>query len=86
MNQTPGSFSQWIDALDSSQRTGMIALFIVAVVFIITILAITLYKMHKNRLEDALKRELLDRGMRAEEITMVVRARPGKGSGVDTPT
>lgn len=56
----PGSFSEWIGALEAGQRTGMIALFIVAVVFVATVLMITIYKMHKNRLEDALKRELLD--------------------------
>jgi hypothetical protein len=61
----------------------MIAMSIVAVVFITAILTITVYKMHKNRLEDALKRDLLDRGMSASEIAMVVRARPGKGHATD---
>jgi hypothetical protein len=79
----PGSFSEWIGALESGQRTGMIAMSIVAIVVITAMLTITIYKMHKNRLEDALKRELLDRGMSAAEIAMVVRAKPGKGHAAD---
>jgi sensor histidine kinase regulating citrate/malate metabolism len=82
----PVYFSEWISALGSGQRTGMIAMSIVAVVFITAILTITVYKMHKNRLEDSLKRELLDRGMSASEIAMVVRARPGKGHATDIPS
>ena len=78
MNSTSNGFWQWIDALDPGQRTGMIAMSIVAFVVVTTILMLTMYKMHKNRLEDSLKRELLDRGMSAEEIATVVRARPTK--------
>ncbi|HEY3393857.1 MAG TPA: hypothetical protein VGK58_14190 [Lacipirellulaceae bacterium] len=83
MQSVPGGFWAWTDALDSGQRTGMIAMSIVAIVFVTAILTITIYKMHKNRLEDALKRELLDRGMSADEIATVVRAKPGKGHAAD---
>ena len=38
-------------------------------------------KHNKNRLDDALKRELLDRGMSADEIATVVRARPQRSRG-----
>ncbi len=86
MNSTPTGFWEWTGALEAGQRTGMIAMSIVAIVFITAILTITIYKMHKNLLEDALKRELLDRGMNASEIAMVVRARPGKGRAGDTPS
>ena len=75
----PVYFSEWVSALEPGQRTGMIALFIVAVVFTLMVLMLTIYKMHKNRLEDALKRELLDRGMSADEVATVVRARPTRG-------
>jgi hypothetical protein len=78
MNSVPGGFWEWTGALDSGQRTGMIALTIVAFVVITTLSLITIYKMHKNRLEDSLKRELLDRGMSADEIATVVRARPNR--------
>jgi len=86
MQSTPNDFWGWTAALDSGQRTGMIALSIVAIVFVISILLITIYGMHKNRLQDSLKRELLDRGMSASEIAMVVRAKPGKYRSADTPS
>jgi hypothetical protein len=86
MESVPSGFWAWTDALDSGQRTGMIALSIVAIVFVISILLITIYGIHKNRLQDSLKRELLDRGMSASEIAMVVRAKPGKYRDVNTPT
>jgi hypothetical protein len=85
MQSVPTGFWEWTGALDPGQRTGMIAMSIVAIVLITAILTIAIYKMHKNRLEDSLKRELLDRGMSASEIAMVVRARPGKGCGPSTP-
>jgi hypothetical protein len=53
---------------------------IFALVFIVTVVTGTVYKMHKNRLETALKRELLEQGMSAEEIVAVIRAKPGKGA------
>ncbi len=86
MNSVPTGFWEWTGALDSGQRTGMIALSIVATVFVISILLITIYGIHKNRLQDSLKRELLDRGMSASEIAMVVRAKPGKYRSADTPS
>jgi hypothetical protein len=78
MNSVRGGFWEWTNVLDSGQRTGMIALSIAAIVFVTAIVMVTMYKMHKNRLEDALKRELLDRRMSAAEIATVVRARPGR--------
>jgi hypothetical protein len=64
--------------LGSGERTGLLVLSIVAFVFIVTVVFCTIYAMHKNRLEDSLKRELLDRGMSADEIATVIRARPTK--------
>jgi hypothetical protein len=58
--------------LDSGERTGLMVLSVVAVVTIIVILAVTIYSMHKNRLDDSLKRELLDRGMSADDIATVM--------------
>ena len=58
--------------LDSGERTGLMVLSVVAVVTIIVILAVTIYSMHKNRLDDSLKRELLDRGMSADEIATIM--------------
>jgi hypothetical protein len=52
---------------------------VVAVVAAITIIGCVVYAMHKNRLEHGLKRELLDRGLSADEIATVVSAKPSKG-------
>ena len=86
MQSTPNDFWEWTAALGSGERTGMIALSIVAIVFVISILLMTIYGIHKNRLQDSLKRELLDRGMNASEIAIVVRAKPGKYRSADTPS
>ena len=47
-------------------------------VAIVTTMFATIYAMHKNKLQDLLKRELLDRGMSADEIVAVTRAKPTK--------
>jgi hypothetical protein len=78
MNSVPSSFWQWMAELHSEERTGLMVLCVVAIAFIVTVVFCTIYMMHKNRLEDSLKRELLDRGMTADEIATVIRARPTK--------
>jgi uncharacterized membrane protein len=86
MNSVPGNFWEWVASLQSGERFGLMFFAMIAIViFVITVFA-TIYRMHKNRLEDSLKRELLDRGMSASEIAMVVRARPGKDRAADAPT
>jgi hypothetical protein len=80
----PSSFWQWIGSMDPGMRLGLIMFTLISAVFVFAIGSAVLYKMHKNRLEDGLKRELLDRGMSAAEIAMVVRAKPGMEQGVDT--
>jgi hypothetical protein len=84
MQSQPASLGEWINSLGPGERlpvliVGLI-LGIFALIFIVTVVAGTVYKMHKNRLETALKRELLEQGMSAEEIVSVVRAKPVKGA------
>jgi hypothetical protein len=76
MNSTPGNFWAWMAELGSGERTAVMVLCVIGSVIILMTLFVTVYKMHKNRLEDSLKRELLDRGMSADEIATVVRAKP----------
>lgn len=54
-----------------------------AVILVISIAALfgivgivmgTAYRMHKNKLDDALKREMLDHGMSTDEIATVLNA------------
>jgi hypothetical protein len=84
MNSVPGSFWEWLAALGSGERTGLTVMGIAAFVFMVWMVLVTIYKIHGNRLEDALKRELLDRGMTAEEIATVVRAHPQRGCSIDS--
>ena len=76
MNSVPSSFWEWIAQLNSGERFGLIAITLIASVLVVLIVFITLYKVHKNRLEAALKRELLERNMSADEIATVIRATP----------
>jgi hypothetical protein len=78
MISTPINFWEWLAALDSGERTGLMVVCCWVLFFIVSAVLFTVYKIHKNRLEDALKRELLDRGMSADEIAIVIRARPGR--------
>jgi hypothetical protein len=80
MNSVPGGFWEWLAALDSGERTGLTLMCIVAFVFTVWMVLVTLYKMHKNRMDDALKRELLDRGMSADEIATIIQAGPSAGA------
>jgi hypothetical protein len=84
VNSVPGSFWEWLAALDSGERTGLTVMTIAAFVFVVWMVLVTLYKIHKNRLDDALKRELLDRGMSADEIATVVRAQPQQGCSINS--
>jgi hypothetical protein len=76
MNSAPTNFWQWTAELSSGERTGLLMFCMIAAIAIVSIVAATVYQMHKNRLEDSLKRELLERGMSAEEIATVVAGTP----------
>jgi hypothetical protein len=51
-----------------------------ALTFLATTVSVTIYKLHKTRLEIGLKRELLERGMSADEIAVVISARPSRAA------
>lgn len=76
MNSTPGGFWQWTADLSSGERAGLLFFAMIAIVAIVAMIASAVYQMHKNRLEHALKRELLERGMSAEEIATVISSTP----------
>jgi hypothetical protein len=78
MHSVPDSFWQWLSSLRSDDLCALIAVISVFGVVAIGIVCATVYKIHKTRTEDALKRELLDRGMSAEEIATIVGAKPSK--------
>jgi hypothetical protein len=77
----PSNFWQWMANNRNGPEVLMILVFIaaVALVLIVSIVSIAVYKVHRNRLNDALKRELIERGASAEDIAAIVRATPTKG-------
>lgn len=82
MQSVPGTLWEWLSALEPGERLALsvvvTALLLLSAVLVVAIVAFTIRAIHKHRLDDALKRELLDRGMVAEEIALVVQAKSGK--------
>jgi len=76
MQSVPGSFWQWVTSLPSDDLCGLVAIISVFSAAAIIAICITVYMIHRSRAENALKRELLDRGMSADEIATVVKAKP----------
>jgi hypothetical protein len=65
-----------MNALGPGERVSVILLGACALIMVVMMISGTIYGMHKNRLDDALKRELLERGMSADEIATVIGAKP----------
>ncbi len=74
MQATPTNFWEWLPKPAAGDMTAIMIISILAMVGIAAIVSATMYWIHKNRLDDALKRELLDRGMTAEEIATVINS------------
>ena len=79
MQATPDSFWQWV----GTRHTDEFALFVIPIFFIVLAVVVTtgmvLNSIHRRRAEINLKRELLDRGMSAEEIATIVAATSARG-------
>ena len=78
MHSISGDFWTWFSKFNAEDLTGLIAVVLVFAVAAVAVICFTFYSIHKSRAEHALKRELLDRGMSAEEIATIVRAAPPK--------
>ena len=79
MNSVPTTFWEWAAALSKEEFIGVMFFGLLALLVTTIIICVTIYSMHKNRIDDALKRELLERGMSADEIGAVMSAGPSKG-------
>jgi hypothetical protein len=83
MHSMPSSFWQWLSSLDRNDQIpiAIMAMLTLAavIVIVVTIVSFTVYKVHRNRLTDALKRELIERGTSSDDIVAIVRATPTKG-------
>jgi hypothetical protein len=78
MQSVPNSFWMWLSTLKSDDVIGLTVMSALTVVAIIAIICTTIYKLHKTRADDALKRELLDRGLGADEIATIIKANSGR--------
>lgn len=84
MHSIPSNFWQWLSSLDSDTLGGVIAAITISSLVAIAFCCTAVYKIHKTRVEDSLKRELLDRGMSAEEIATIISAKPDNAHGQRT--
>lgn len=81
MNSVPTTFWEWFAALNREELIGVMFFGLLALLVTTIIICVTIYSIHQNRLDGALKRELLDRGMSPEEIATVISAKPRKSGG-----
>jgi hypothetical protein len=78
MKSVPSDFWLWFSKFNAEDLTGLVAVVLVFIVAAVAVICWTVYMIHKNRAEIALKRELLDRGLPADEIATIIRATPPK--------
>jgi hypothetical protein len=74
MRSISGDFWSWFSKFNAEDITGLVAVVLVFSVAAVAVICWTVYLVHKNRAEVALKRELLDRGLSADEIAKIVSA------------
>lgn len=75
MHSISGDFWSWFSKFNADDITGFIAVVLSLGVAAVAVICFTVYMVHKNRAEVALKRELLDRGLAADEIATIIRAK-----------
>ena len=68
----PSNFWEWAGALSGEERSLAMAVGAGALVLMTIAVCTTFYSIYQTRSENALKRELLDRGMTADEIATIV--------------
>ena len=74
MQSVPSDFWLWFSKFNAEDLTGFVAVVLVFSVAAVAVICFTVYSVHKSRADHALKRELLDRGMSADEIATIIRA------------
>jgi hypothetical protein len=76
MRSIPNDFWLWFSKFNAEDLTGLVAVVLVFSVAAVAVICFTFYAVHKSRADHALKRELLDRGMSADEIATIISAAP----------
>jgi hypothetical protein len=81
------NFWQWLSQQRPSYQGELLILVAVlaaaTLVLVVAIVSFTVYKVHRNRLDDAMKRELLERGTAPDDIVAIVRATPTRRAARD---
>jgi hypothetical protein len=81
MESIPSNLWEWLAPIEPAERFALcitsVVVGLTALVFIVGLVSHTIGKIHRTRLESALKRELLDRGLSADEIASVIAATGG---------
>jgi hypothetical protein len=80
MNAEPITIWDLLTRVNGSDLAGVIVVAMALAVATIFIIAMTVQQMHKNRLDDELKRDLVERGFAAEEIARIVESSPPQRS------
>jgi hypothetical protein len=79
MQFAQSDFWSWFSKFNSDDLAGLTAGVFVIFAVIVGIICLTVFMIHKNRTEDALKRDLLDRGLSADEIATIITAKADNG-------
>jgi len=80
MRSIPSNFWEWANTLNGGERLAILAIGIGGLVLIAIAICTTVYYVHRTRSEIALKRELLEQGLGADEIATIL-SRPGRKRG-----
>jgi hypothetical protein len=88
MNTEPSNFWDLLVRLNDADLAGLLAAFSVFGTLLVIVIAVivskTIYRIHKARLENALKHELVDRGFSAAEIVEIIGASALPGAALPT--
>jgi len=81
VNTVPASLWEWLAAIDPDKRF-VLSIMALVFAFIVVVAAVgavanVVRSIHQSRVESALKRELLDQGLPADEIARIVEAKSG---------
>ena len=79
MQSIPEDFWSWLNKLNGEDVTGVVSIVCFFAAVTVFVLCWTVCKVHKTRSDAALKRDLLDRGLSADEIATIVGAKLDKG-------
>ena len=88
MNVEPNTIWDTVNQISGADLAMIVTMFFFFATLLIIMITVTVsktvYRMQKNRLEAALKRELVDRGFSATEIVEIIAASASPGAVLPT--